>query len=299
MAKAGAVERRALGPRCARDDENEHEAGMDLIVALKALLLGVLEGLTEFIPVSSTGHLVLMEEVLGFQGPQGRVFEIVIQLGAILAVCWLYRVKIWQTVAGLFREPSATRFAVNVLIGFLPAAVIGAVAYKYIKALLDTPWVIAAALLVGGLAILVIERIAPRPATKNIDELNWKTALGIGFCQCLAMVPGVSRSGATIMGARMLGVDRATSAEFSFFLAVPTMLGATVYDVYKNWSTLGTDTSGMALIAIGFAAAFIVAMAVVSRLVAFISRYGFAPFAWYRILLGTVALALLGWNAMR
>jgi len=272
---------------------------MDLIVALKALLLGVLEGLTEFIPVSSTGHLILMEEVLGFEGPKGRVFEIVIQLGAILAVCWLYRVKIWQTVAGLFRQPVATRFAVNVVVGFLPAAVIGALAHGVIKGVLFNPWVVATALFVGGLAILLIERIAPRPATKSVDDLGWKTALGIGFCQCVAMIPGVSRSGATIMGARMLGVDRATSAEFSFFLAIPTMLGATVYDVYKNWSTLGADTSGMALIAIGFAAAFIVAMLVVSRVVAFISRYGFAPFAWYRILLGIVALALLGWNTLR
>jgi undecaprenyl-diphosphatase len=271
---------------------------MDLIVALKALLLGVLEGLTEFIPVSSTGHLILMEEVLGFEGPKGKVFEIVIQLGAILAVCWLYRARIWHTVAGLFRRPSDTRFAANVLVGFLPAAVIGAVAYKYIKVLLETPWVIAVALLVGGLLILLIERIAPRPATKSVDDLTWRTALGIGLCQCVAMIPGVSRSGATIMGARLLGVDRAASAEFSFFLAIPTMLGAAAYATYRNWSDLGTDTAGMALIAIGFAAAFVVAMAVVSRLVAFVSRYGFGPFAWYRIVLGIVALALLGWNAM-
>ncbi|MCW5745243.1 MAG: undecaprenyl-diphosphate phosphatase [Alphaproteobacteria bacterium] len=271
---------------------------MDLIVALKALLLGVLEGLTEFIPVSSTGHLILMEEVLGFEGPKGRVFEIVIQLGAIVAVCWLYRARIWRTLAGLFREPEATRFAVNVVIAFLPAGVIGALAHKIIKTVLFNPWVVAVSLLVGGLAILLIERIAPRPSVKTVDDLGWKTALGIGFCQTLAMIPGVSRAGATIMGARMLGLDRATSAEFSFFLAMPTMLGATVYDTYKNWSTLGTDSAGMTLIAIGFVAAFVVAMAVVSRLIAFISRYGFAPFAWYRILLGGVALLLLGWRAM-
>jgi undecaprenyl-diphosphatase len=277
----------------------QREAGMDVIVALKALLLGVLEGLTEFIPVSSTGHLILMEEVLGFEGPKGHVFDIVIQLGAILAVCWLYRVKIWQTVAGLFREPVATRFAVNVAVGFLPAAVIGVLAHGLIKTVLFNPWVVAASLFVGGFAILLIERVAPRPSTKNIDQLDWKTALGVGFCQCVAMIPGVSRSGATIMGARMLGVDRATSAEFSFFLAIPTMLGATVYDIFKNWSTLGTDTGGIVLIAIGFVAAFVVAMAVVSRLIAFISRYGFGPFAWYRILLGAVALLLLGWSSMQ
>ncbi|HJQ57782.1 MAG TPA: undecaprenyl-diphosphate phosphatase [Vineibacter sp.] len=270
---------------------------MDLIVALKALLLGVLEGLTEFIPVSSTGHIILMEEVLGFEGPKGRVFEIIIQLGAILAVCWLYREKIWQTAVGLFREPVATRFAINVVVAFLPAAVIGVFAHRLIKTVLFNPWVVAVALVVGGLAILLIERIAPRPAIKTVDELTWKTALGIGFCQTLAMIPGVSRSGATIMGARMFGVDRATSAEFSFFLAMPTMLGATVYDTFKNWSTLGSDTGGMALIAIGFVAAFVVAALVVSRLVAFVSRYGFAPFAWYRIALGGIALALLAWHA--
>jgi undecaprenyl-diphosphatase len=275
---------------------------MEVIVALKALLLGVLEGLTEFIPVSSTGHLLLMRHVLGFQGPTSGVFVIAIQLGAILAVCWLYRVKIRRTVAGLFREPVATRFAVNVLVGFLPAAAIGAMAHGFVKNVLFNdrvaPWVVASALVLGGLAILLIERIAPRPSTKSIDELNWKTALGVGFCQTVAMIPGVSRSGATIMGARLLGVERATAAEFSFFLAIPTMLGATVYDVLRSWSTLGTDSDGMLMIAIGFAAAFVVAMAVVSRLVAFISRYGFAPFAWYRIGLGTVALSLLTWNGL-
>lgn len=271
---------------------------MDVILALKALLLGLLEGLTEFIPVSSTGHLILMEAVLGFKGPEGFVFEIVIQLGAILAVCWLYRVKIWRTVAGLFRDPVATGFAINVAVGFLPAAVIGAVAHGVIKSVLFSPWVVAVALVLGGLAILLIERIAPRPAIKTVDGIGWKTALGIGFCQCVAMIPGVSRSGATIMGARMLGVDRATATEFSFFLAIPTMLGATVYDVLKNWKTLGADTDGMLLIAIGFLAAFVVAMVVVSRVVGFVSRYGFAPFAWYRIALGTVALLLLGWNAL-
>jgi undecaprenyl-diphosphatase len=225
------------------------------------------------------------------------VFEIVIQLGAILAVCWLYRVRLWQTLVGLFREPVATQFAINIVVAFLPAAVIGVVAHRFIKTALFNPWVVAVALVVGGLAILLIERIAPRPAIKSLDELTWKTALGVGVCQTLAMIPGVSRSGATIMGARMFGVDRATSAEFSFFLAMPTMLGATVYDVYKNWSTLGGDAGGWGLIAIGFVAAFIVAALVVSRLVGFVSRYGFAPFAWYRLLLGGVALALLAWHS--
>jgi undecaprenyl-diphosphatase len=196
----------------------------------------------------------------------------------------------------VFREEQPTRFAVNVLVGFLPAAIIGAAAHGFIKGVLFNPWVVAVALVAGGLAILLIERLAPRPSVKHVDAMGWKTALGIGFCQAVAMIPGVSRSGATIMGARLLGVDRATSAEFSFFLAIPTMLGATVYDALKNWSVLGADTDGVVLIAIGFAAAFAVAMAVVSRLVAFVSRYGFAPFAWYRIALGVLAIALLAWN---
>ena len=164
--------------------------------------------------------------------------------------------------------------------------------------LYTTPAVIAVSFIAGGLVMLVVERYRPRPVVENADHTSLGRAFGIGCCQALALIPGVSRSGATIMGARMLGVDRATSAEFSFFLAIPTMLGATVYDVYKNWSTLGADSSGVALIAIGFAAAFIVAMAVVSHVIAFISRYGFAPFAWYRIMLGIVALLLLGFNAM-
>ena len=265
---------------------------MDLTLIWKTVLIGVVEGLTEFLPVSSTGHIILAEELLRFEGPPGKVFEIVIQLGSIFAVVFLYRAKIWATVIGVTRRKQpAVRFAAAVVVAFLPAAVVGVAAHKYIKSVLFSPWVVAIALIVGGIVILVIEHFAQRPHIKSVDDVGLKTALFIGVCQCLAMVPGVSRSGATIMGARVFRVDRATAAEFSFFLAMPTMIGATVYDLYKNWSTL--NWNGGVLIAIGFVAAFISALLVVGAFVRFISRHGFAVFAWYRIAIGTVALAVL------
>jgi undecaprenyl-diphosphatase len=265
---------------------------MDLTLIWKAALIGVVEGLTEFLPVSSTGHIILAEEVLGFQGPPGKVFEIVIQLGAILAICLLYRAKLWTTASGILRRDRASlRFTAAVILAFLPAAVVGVVAHKYIKSVLFDPKVVAVALIVGGVAILVIERFAQRPRIKTLDDVDLKTALLIGLCQCLAMIPGVSRAGATIMGARVFRVDRATAAEFSFFLAMPTMIGATVYDLYKNWSTL--DWHGSGIIALGFFTAFVSAMLVVRPFVRFISRHGFGLFAWYRIALGASALVLL------
>ncbi|MFO1079449.1 MAG: undecaprenyl-diphosphate phosphatase [Reyranellaceae bacterium] len=265
---------------------------MDLSLIWKAVVIGLIEGVTEFLPVSSTGHIILAEEVLHFEGPPGKVFEIVIQLGAILAICFLYRAKIGQTVVGvLARERIALRFAAAVVVAFLPAAVVGVAAHKYIKALLFSPWVVAVSLILGGIAILLIERFALRPRIKSTDEIDLKTAFLVGVCQCLAMIPGVSRAGATIMGARALRVDRATAAQFSFFLAIPTMLGATVYDLYKNWATL--DWHGSGIIAIGFVVAFLAALLVVEAFVRFISRHGFAVFAWYRIAVGALALVLL------
>lgn len=265
---------------------------MDLSLILKAALIGVIEGLTEFLPVSSTGHIILAAEVLQFEGPPGKVFEIVIQLGAILAICFLYRVKIWQTSMGVVaRDRRAMRFAGAVLLAFLPAAIVGVFAHKYIKTVLFSPLVVAVSLIVGGVIILIVERYAQRPRMKSVDEIDFKTATIIGICQCLAMIPGVSRSGATIMAARAFRVDRAAAAEFSFFLAIPTMLGATVYDLYKNWSTL--DWSGGVVIAIGFVTAFLSSALVVGAFVRFISRHGFAVFAWYRIALGAIALTLL------
>jgi undecaprenyl-diphosphatase len=265
---------------------------MDLALLLKTVVIGIVEGLTEFLPISSTGHIILAEQLLHFEGPAGKVFEIVIQLGAILAICVLYYAKIFATVGGVIRrDPVSTRFATAVIVAFLPAVVIGIALHKYIKALLDKPIVVAVSFIVGGIVILIIERYAQRPRVKSVDDIDWKTALFIGFCQCLAMIPGVSRSGATIMGARALRVDRATSAEFSFFLAIPTMIGATVYDLFKNWSTL--DWQGSGLIAIGFVTAFLSALVVVKPFVRFISRHGFGVFAWYRIAVGALALGLL------
>lgn len=266
---------------------------MDILTILKAALLGILEGLTEFLPVSSTGHIILMEELIGFEGPKGKVFEIVIQLGAILAVCWLYRAKIWRTVVGIRRDPVAQRFAANIAIAFFPAVIIGVIFHKQIKEVLLNPWVVAVALIVGGIAILLIERFAPRPSVKQVDDMDWKLALKIGLCQCIAMIPGTSRAAATIMSARLFGADRATAAEFSFFLAMPTMLGAAVYDTYKNRDSLSADGGGILLIVIGFVLAFVTAMLVVRALIGFVSRYGFGVFAWYRIVLGSVALLLL------
>jgi undecaprenyl-diphosphatase len=258
---------------------------------LSAALIGLLEGLTEFLPVSSTGHIILLEELLGFTGPPGKLFEIVIQLGAILAIVVLYFGRLWRVLADAPARPGARRFVAAVLLAFLPAAVIGALAAGFIKSHLFSPWVVAVSLILGGLAILAIERMLHRPRFFDIEKLPMARALGVGFCQCLAMVPGVSRSGATIMGALLLGVDRRTATEFSFFLAIPTMFGATVYDLYKNRATL--DGQGAGLIAIGFVVAFIAAFAVVRRLVDYISRHGFAPFAYYRIVLGCLALLFL------
>ncbi|MBL8806495.1 MAG: undecaprenyl-diphosphate phosphatase [Rhodospirillales bacterium] len=256
-----------------------------------AALLGLVEGLTEFLPVSSTGHLLLGDELLGFQGPPGRTFEVVIQLGAILAILWVYRAKLFGVALGLFSNAADRRFAANVTIAFIPALVLGATLHGFIKGVLFNPWVVSVALVAGGVAILWIERNLPRADTHEIDAMTPMTALKVGACQVVAMIPGVSRSGATIMGALLLGVDRKTATEFSFFLAIPTMLGATVYDLYKNRAVLGEGD--YTLIAVGFAVAFFAALAVVRTLVGFVQRHGFVPFAWYRIAVGGVALAAL------
>lgn len=264
---------------------------MDPIAYLTAGLLGIVEGLTEFIPVSSTGHLILLVDLLGFQGPKGRVFEIAIQFGAILAIICLYRHRFLNIILGLASDVESQRFAANLLLGFLPAMIIGVMAHAFIKSVLFSPWVVSTMLIIGGLAILAIERWHAEPQVKHLYEIRPSLALKIGICQCIAMVPGVSRSGATIMGALLLGVSRAAATEFSFFLAVPTMLAATIYDIYTNWSGLTFDD--FHLIAIGFLAAFFAALLVVKTLVAFVSRNGFAPFAYYRIVLGLVMTSIL------
>lgn len=264
---------------------------MDIVTLLQAIFLGVVEGLTEFIPVSSTGHLILLVDIIGFKAPPGKTFEITIQLGAILAVCWLYRNKILQVIAGLPSKRNEQMFAINICLAFFPAALLGVIFHSFIKNVLFHPHVVVISLVVGGLIILLIEKKKPKARIHTIDKITPKTALAIGCAQAVAMIPGVSRSGATIMGSMLLGVDRKVATEFSFFLAIPTMLGATIYDIYKNYADLSFDNFG--LIAVGFVSAFIAAMLVVNSLIKFISNHGFVAFAWYRIFIGTLMLTIL------
>lgn len=261
-----------------------------------AILLGIVEGLTEFIPVSSTGHLILASEIFGYDANTWKVFNVVIQLGAILAVVVQYWRTFWAVGWGLLSwNPMSVRFVRNILLAFLPSAVLGLALKDYIDILLGSPMVVGWALIVGGIAIIAIERIAkPGPLT-GVGELPAKQSLGVGFAQCLAMVPGVSRSGATIMGALAMGIERRTAAEFSFFLAVPTMLGATTLELWDARDALasGMGPVGWSEIAIGFVVSFIVAIFVIRAFVAYVSRSGFTPFAWYRIAVGALAIYLL------
>jgi undecaprenyl-diphosphatase len=260
-----------------------------------AIILGIVEGLTEFLPVSSTGHLILGGELLGFTDNSSVAFKIAIQLGAILAVLLVYWRRFWDVGVGLVRmQPEPVAFTRNILLGFAPALVIGVFAYDAIRAAMQTPQIVAIALIVGGFIILALERIVKNVRFHSVEEIPLGTALSIGLVQCTAMLPGVSRSGATIMGGLMMGVERKTAAEFSFFLAVPTMLAATVYALWKDRELLNTDDFEM--IGIGFFTAFIVAVFVVKAFVAIVGKYGFAPFAYYRIIVGSAALI---WLAMR
>ncbi|QDM40941.1 undecaprenyl-diphosphate phosphatase [Altererythrobacter sp. TH136] len=266
---------------------------MDLI--LTAILLGVLEGLAEFLPVSSTGHLILAQALFGYDPKEWAQFNVVIQLGAIAAVIVTYRKLFWFTAVGLLRgKGESVRFVRNVALGFMPAAVIGLMAKDAIDAMLGSPMVVAVALVIGGVAMLVLERrVAPRE-DNGVAELPMRTALLIGLAQCLAMIPGTSRSGATILGGLALGVGRRTAAEFSFFLAVPTMLGAATVKILDDPSVFaGGTTIGLAEIAAGFVSSFVVAMIIIRAFVAYVSKRGFAPFAWYRIVVGLAAVAWL------
>lgn len=264
---------------------------MDSYTFLMAAFLGLVEGITEFLPISSTGHLILVEDLLGFEGPTGNLFDIVIQLGAILSVVWIYRLKLWRTALGLFHAGPEQRLALNVVIAFLPAAVVGVLAHDFIKAVLFSPWVVSAALIVGGVAILVIERTQKDHSITAVEDISPGRALAVGFFQCIAMIPGMSRAAATIMGALLVGVNRPAAAEFSFLLAIPTMFGATLYDLYKNRGTLTSD--GMEFIAVGFVVSFIVALIVVKWLLRYISNHDFSAFAYYRIVVGIAMLGIL------
>ena len=262
---------------------------------LTAALLGVVEGVTEFLPVSSTGHLILATRLLGYDAARWALFNVVIQLGAIAAVVVLYWRTFWTVAAGLLRwQDGAVRFVRNLLIAFLPAVVVGLALHKKVEALLGNATVVAVALIVGGVAILLVERFARPGETRGIADIPVGTAAGIGVIQCLSMVPGVSRSGATILGGVALGVERRTAAEFSFFLAIPTMLGASTLELWQNRHALAAGQGvSWPEIGVGAIIAFVVALGVVKGFVALVGRHGFAPFAWYRIVAGGLALVFL------
>jgi undecaprenyl-diphosphatase len=266
---------------------------IDWVHLAKAFFLGIIEGLTEFLPISSTGHLILIGDWISFASNEARVFEVVIQLGAILAVCWLFRAKIVRLSHGALRgDPTARRFAAAVLLAFLPAAFIGALFIGPIKHLFFNPGVVATALIVGGLIILWVEGRDTVPHIHTTEHIGWKQAVGIGFAQCVAMIPGTSRSGATIVGGMLSGVSRQAATEFSFFLAMPTMLGAAVYDASRHYHLLNMDDIGA--IAAGFVAAFISALFVVNAMIRFVARHSLRVFAWYRIALGLlIALGII------
>lgn len=271
---------------------------IDPIAFMNAIILGLVEGLTEFLPVSSTGHLILAGSLLGYDDEQAKVFEIVIQLAAILAVCWFYRERIVHVILHMWDDTTERRFTINILVAFIPAIVLGAGLHDAIKTYLFNPLTVAGALVVGGIAILVIERMAPKVRFETIDDIGWKEALKVGFMQCLALFPGVSRSGATIMGGLVFGLSRRAATEMSFFLAIPTMLAATVYDVYKARNDLVVDD--LAIFAVGSVAAFLSAMVTIKALLRFVSSHSFEVFAWYRIvfgliILGTAYTGLVNW----
>lgn len=264
-------------------------------IVLLVIILGIVEGVTEYLPVSSTGHLILATELLGFDAATWALFNIAIQPGAILAIVVLYWRTFVEVLVGLFhKSPDSFRFVRNLLIAFVPAVVIGLLLGEYIELLLENAIVVAWALIIGGFGILAVERYARPKDCGGVSNVTLRQAVMIGIIQCLAMIPGVSRSGATILGAMSFGVDRKTAAEFSFFLAVPTLTGATALQLFKH--SEGIDSAQLGWIGLGSLVSFIVAVVVVKAFLAIIVRYGFVPFAWYRIVVGTAALV---WLSMR
>jgi undecaprenyl-diphosphatase len=259
---------------------------MDPKSIIDAIVLGIVEGVTEFIPVSSTAHLLFGEKLLGFSN---EAFVVLIQLGAILALLSVYAARLWQLITDLPRDPTTQRFALGVVIAFIPSAILGVLFHKIItEVFFNSVTLISIALILGGGVLLALDRMTLRPRFTNIMQYPLGLALGIGLFQCLSLVPGVSRSGATIAGALILGTDKRSAAEYSFFLAMPTMAGAFAYDLYKNLDTM--DASSAGLIAIGFVVAFLSALVVVRTFLSFVSRYGFAPFAYWRIAVGVLGL---------
>ncbi len=274
---------------------------MDIVLLIKAAAMGVVEGLTEFLPVSSTGHLILTGALLGFDDDKAKVFDIAIQTGAIFAVIIFYWQKIRQTLVGLPSQRQAQRFALNVLIGFVPAAVLGVLVYKTIKEQLFNPGVVAGAFIVGALVILWVEKIArPEPRIHTVDDMRALDAFKVGLVQCLGMIPGTSRSGATIIGGMLLGLSRKAATEFSFYLAIPTLIGAGVYSLYKERALL--STADLPLFGVGLVVSFIAAWLCIQWLLRYIATHTFVGFAWYRIAFGLVVLAtawsgLVDWSA--
>jgi undecaprenyl-diphosphatase len=273
---------------------------MDSFLFLKALILGIIEGLTEFLPISSTGHLILASDLLDFNDEKGKVFAIVIQLGAILAVCWEYREKIKNVVSDVGSRQHANRFVLNLLIAFLPAAILGLLFIKTIKQYLFHPVPVAAAFVIGGILILWAERRNHVVDVERVEDMDWKHALKVGLAQCLALIPGTSRSGATIIGGLFFGLSRKAATEFSFFLAIPIMFAATFYDLYRNREILNFDDGSV--FAVGFIASFVSALVAVRALLRFISHHDFTVFAWYRIAFGIIVLitaysGLVEWSA--
>lgn len=280
---------------------------------IKAFFLGIIEGLTEFIPVSSTGHLIVIGDLINFASSSGKVFEVVIQLGSILAVMWIFRARLWQLIRGTLTGVSVeVAFTRNLLLAFLPAAVIGAIFIKTIKSVFYHPGVVAVTLVLGGLIMLWVERRThhtpgdvpgaaddsasdERATARTLEQITWKQAIGVGVAQCVAMIPGVSRSGATIIGGMIAGIQRKTATEFSFFLAMPTMLGAAVYDMYRNIDLLSSHD--LSAIAVGFIAAFLSALVVVRAVLRFVANHTYRVFAWYRIALGIVVAMWLATHA--
>jgi undecaprenyl-diphosphatase len=261
---------------------------MDYILLLKAFIQGLVEGTTEFLPISSTGHLIIVGDLLNFNDDKAKVFDIVIQLAAILAVCWEYRRKLLNTVMHITHQTKAQNFSLNVLIAFLPAAIMGLIFHDKIKEYLFTPITVAIALIMGGLAILLIEKMPLKAKTVSIDDISRKQAWQIGFAQSVALIPGVSRSGATILGGMLFGLSRHTATEFSFFLAIPIMFAATGYDLLKNWQLLSIDD--LAMFAVGFITAFVSALIAIKFLLRFVASHSFKVFAWYRIALGIIVI---------
>jgi undecaprenyl-diphosphatase len=258
----------------------------------KAFILGVVEGLTEFLPVSSTGHLLLVQRFFGFDDAEfGKTFAVLIQFGAILALLSIYFVRLWRLAIGFFSDPAARRFVIGVLIAFLPAAVVGALAHDFIKAVLFNVWIVCFTLIVGGAILLWVDQMDLRPRYIDAERFTLPMYFVIGVAQCLAMVPGVSRSGATIIAAMLLGADRRSAAEFSFWLAMPTMFGAFVYDLYKSRGQLNMDHG--IIVAFGFAVSFICAWIVVKTFLDYVQRHGFALFAWWRVIVGSLGLIAL------